>query len=175
MKNKFVLIIAISLFAFSFHAEAKSLKATAEIQNSKGEKIGTATLIEKEKGVEVDLTVSSLSPGKHGMHIHEVGKCETPDFKSAGGHFNPSQKKHGLENPEGSHGGDMPNLIVDKNGNAKTKLLLSSVSLKQGSNSLLQSNGTTLVIHAKVDDEKTDPSGNSGDRIACGVIKAVSK
>lgn len=175
MKNKFVFIVAMSLLAFSFHAEAKSLKATAEIQNSKGEKIGTAVWIEKEKGVEVEVSVSSLSPGKHGIHVHEVGKCETPDFKSAGGHFNPSQKKHGLENPQGSHGGDMPNLIVDKDGNVKTKLLLSSVTLKQGSNSLLQSNGTALVIHAKVDDEKTDPSGNSGDRIACGVIKAVSQ
>lgn len=174
MKNKFVFIVAISLLAFSFRVEAKFLKATADIQNSKGEKIGTAELIEKEKGVEVELSVSSLSPGKHGIHVHEVGKCEIPDFKSAGGHFNPSQKKHGLESPEGSHGGDMPNLIVDKDGNAKAKLLLSSVTLKKGSNSLLQPNGTAIVIHAKVDDEKTDPSGNSGDRIACGVIKTVS-
>lgn len=175
MKNKFLLIVALSLFAFSFHAEAKPLKANAEIQDSKGEKIGTAELIEKRKGVEVEVSVSSLSPGKHGIHIHEAGKCEAPDFKSAGGHFNPFQKKHGLENPEGSHGGDLPNLVVDKDGNAKTKLLLSSVTLKQGSNSLLQSNGTALVIHAKADDEKTDPSGNSGDRVACGVIKAVSQ
>jgi Cu-Zn family superoxide dismutase len=108
----------------------------------------------------------------HGIHFHQNPKCDGPDFKSAGPHFNPDGKKHGLQSPDGHHAGDMMNLTVESNGKAKAKLTDADVSLGDGTNShsLFSNGGTALVIHAKEDDMKTDPSGNSGDRIACGAI-----
>jgi Cu-Zn family superoxide dismutase len=144
--------------------------ATANLANGKGEKVGTAKLKETPKGVSLTLDVSNLPPGVHGFHIHAVGKCEAPDFKSAGGHFNPEGKKHGLENPEGHHAGDMQNLTVDAQGKAKVKVVVQGVTLGDGANSLFQPQGTAIVIHADPDDMKTDPAGNAGARIACGVI-----
>src|SRR5450756_409666 len=106
---------------------------------------------------------------RHAIHIHAVAKCEAP-FTSAGGHFNLDTKKHGLENPEGPHAGDMNNFTVAANGTAKTTVTNSRVSLGMGANSVFSNGGTALVIHAKADDRKTDPAGNAGDRIACGTI-----
>ena len=118
----------------------------------------------------LDVRVHDLPPGVHGIHIHQNAKCDPPDFKSAGGHFNPDGKKHGFDNPEGHHAGDMLNLTVDAKGKAKAKLEDKDVTLGDGPHSLFSNGGTALMIHAKADDMKTDPSGNSGDRIACGVI-----
>ncbi len=147
-----------------------SKTARALIKNSAGEEIGSAEFEPVADGVLVRVSVSKLSPGKHGIHIHEFGKCEGPDFKSAGAHFNPSGKKHGLNNPEGSHAGDMPNLEISADGTAKQEFILKGVSIDEGSNALLKADGSSIMIHAGPDDEMTDPSGNSGDRIACGVI-----
>jgi len=161
-------LLSLFLAGSAFGAAASTAKAN--LINSKGEPIGTATLKETPKGVSLRLAVENLPPGVHGFHIHTVGKCEPPDFKSAGGHFNPEGKKHGLENPEGHHAGDMQNLTVDAQGKAKVKAVLTGVTLGEGANSLFQPAGTALVIHADPDDMKTDPAGNAGARIACGVI-----
>ena len=107
----------------------------------------------------------------HALHVHAVGKCEGPDFKSAGPHFNPEEKKHGTQNPDGPHAGDLPNFEVGADGRAKTSVVATRVSLGTGTNSLFQSNGTALVIHEKADDNLTDPAGNAGSRIACGAVQ----
>jgi len=133
--------------------------------------IGTAKILPAKKGVKIEVNVSQLPPGKHGIHIHAVGKCEGPAFTTAGGHLNPDAKKHGKENPEGPHVGDLLNLEVKADGTAKTTLLDTMVTLGDGPNSVFHEGGTAIVIHEKEDDYKTDPAGNSGARIACGVIQ----
>ena len=148
----------------------KPTTAKAQLINGKGENVGTATLKQTPKGVSIAFTLSNLPPGTHGFHIHAVGACEAPDFKSAGGHFNPEGKKHGWENPEGHHAGDLQNLTVNSQGKAKGKIVIAGVTLGAGTNSLFGPKGTALVIHADADDMKTDPAGNAGARIACGVI-----
>src|SRR5271156_2231933 len=145
--------------------------ARADIVNATGDKIGTATFVPSAGGVRVDLNVSQLPPGTHGVHIHNVGKCEGPDFKTAGPHFNPTNKKHGRDNPAGPHNGDMPNIEVGPDGKVATSLLDTNVTLSEGPNSLFQDGGTSIVVHASQDDYKTDPAGNSGARVACGVIQ----
>lgn len=149
-------------------------RAMAEIKDAKGDIIGQATFIQGSDGVHITVTVVGLFPGKHGIHIHADGKCDPPDFKSAGGHFNPEAKHHGLENPTGPHAGDLPNLEVGPDSTGILEYINSRVTLSAGAtNSLLKVNGTSIVIHANPDDQMTDPAGNSGSRIACGVIVAV--
>src|SRR5580692_4372745 len=144
--------------------------AHADIVNAAGQKIGTATFAAAAGAVRIDVDVTQLPPGTHGIHIHAVGKCEGPDFKTAGGHFNPAGKKHGKDNPEGAHNGDLLNLEVAADGHGSASLLDAAVTLGDGPTSLFQPGGTAIVIHAAADDYKTDPAGNSGARIACGVI-----
>lgn len=167
------LILAVAMLVAAGFADGKEKPkpATADMVNAQGEKIGTAKLTEAAKGVKIALNVAKLPPGVHGFHIHAVGKCEPPDFKTAGGHFNPQSKKHGLKNPEGAHAGDIPNITVNPRGAAKVTLTDPQVTLGDGPNSLFQPDGTAIVIHEKADDEMTDPAGNAGARIACGVIK----
>jgi Cu-Zn family superoxide dismutase len=158
-------------FAVPFAVNAVSPTAKAALKNADGKEIGMATFTPAKGGVKVHVAVSGLTPGKHGIHIHAAGKCEPPDFKSAGGHFNPSGKHHGLKNPEGAHAGDMPNLSVGKNGKGTGTFTARGATLGDGTGSLFGAEGTALVIHADPDDEKTDPAGNSGARVACGVIE----
>jgi superoxide dismutase, Cu-Zn family len=153
------------------YSRTASQTARAELRNAQGEVVGRATLTPEAPGVRVDLEVEKLPPGAHGFHIHEVGRCDPPDFMSAGGHFNPEGRKHGLKNPEGPHAGDLPNVVVGADGSARARIMAPRVTLGAGSNSLLQPAGTTLVLHAGPDDDVTDPGGNSGARIACGVIR----
>ncbi|MCR8631802.1 superoxide dismutase family protein [Paenibacillus radicis (ex Xue et al. 2023)] len=142
-----------------------------DIMDSKGAKVGTAALSEAVEGVRLQVEVSGLPPGVHGIHIHQTGVCTAPDFNSAGAHFNPEGKKHGFENPEGYHAGDLLNLEIGSDGKGKAELIDKKVTLvKDKANSLLKPGGTALVIHEAADDYKTDPAGNSGARIACGVI-----
>ncbi|MBO7742613.1 superoxide dismutase family protein [Paenibacillus sp. MWE-103] len=156
----------------SDHHETQSQTVTVKIIDAKGESIGSATLMQKDDQVLVRVEASKLTPGEHGLHFHETGKCEAPAFTSAGAHFNPAARMHGFNNPKGFHNGDLPNLKVDAAGNAKAEFETKVVTLAKGQpNSLLKDGGTALVIHDKADDYVTDPSGNSGDRIACGVIQ----
>lgn len=149
---------------------------SVNLMNAEGKKIGTAVLTEVPGGVKVAVEAANLRPGKHGIHFHETGVCQGPDFKSAGAHFNPMGKKHGLENPEGPHAGDLPNLEVGADGKAKTEFVTKLVTLTPGKpNSLIRTGGTALVIHLQPDDQRTEPSGNAGDRIACGVIGDIAK
>ncbi|MFC4075706.1 superoxide dismutase family protein [Salinithrix halophila] len=146
-------------------------QVVVEMENAKGKEVGTATLQEETKGVEVRLNGKGLPPGKHGLHIHEQAECDAPDFKSAGKHFNPEGKEHGLENPKGAHAGDLPNLKVKKDGTAQLSAIAKGVTLGKGKHSLVGKKGTALVIHEQPDDMKTDPVGKAGDRIACGEIE----
>lgn len=147
-------------------------KKVVELKDAKGNDVGTATILSKGRGVEVKLDLKDLPPGLHAVHFHQKAQCDPPDFKSAGGHFNPTGKQHGFDNPQGHHAGDMLNFTVKPNGTAKATIKDADVVLGNGSetNSLLANDGTSIMVHAKADDYKTDPAGNSGDRIACGPI-----
>ena len=152
------------------YAQTNPQTAKATLANAQREPVGTATLTEMKGGVQISLKLTKLPPGTHALHIHEVDQCDPPDFKSAGGHFNPYGKKHGVKNPQGHHAGDLPNIVVGPDGTAATQLMAAGVTLGTGTNSLFHLGGTSLVIHASPDDDRTDPAGNAGARIACGVI-----
>ena len=142
------------------------------VVDSTGKNIGTAELTETESGVRVRLLLKGLEAGKKAIHFHEVGKCDPPKFTTSGSHVNPAKKQHGFDNPKGYHAGDLPNLKVNEDGVVDLEITTPNVTLKKGEpNSLLDEDGSTLIIHEKEDDYVTDPSGNSGDRIACGIIK----
>ncbi|MHB8068375.1 MAG: superoxide dismutase family protein [Desulfobaccales bacterium] len=150
--------------------ESAGPKAKATLINAQGQKVGEAQLEDTGQGVKITLKAENLPPGPHAFHIHEKGLCDPPDFMTAGGHFNPFHKQHGMKNPAGPHAGDLPNLVVGADGKETLEAMASQVTLKPGQNSLLQPGGTSLVIHAGSDDYTTDPAGNAGPRIACGVI-----
>ena len=146
--------------------------ATATLLDAQGKDVGVATLTEVAGGgVMVNVAVKGLAAGEHGLHVHETGTCTAPDFKSAGGHWNPTGKKHGKDNPEGHHAGDIPNLVVKDDGTGTADFTIEGATLAAGDMSLMDKDGSAIVIHAKGDDYKTDPSGASGDRIACGIVK----
>jgi Cu-Zn family superoxide dismutase len=173
----FSIALLLPIFVLSIVAAAKSTpKTMVDLRDAQGKSVGTAALWSEtgkkaEPGVFIKLYLHDLPPGEHALHFHEKAQCDAPDFKSAGPHFNPEGKKHGLENPEGHHAGDMNNFTVNAKGHARLKVVNKDVTLGDDSHSLFSNGGTALVIHAKADDLKTDPAGNAGDRIACGVIK----
>ncbi|MGH7581356.1 MAG: superoxide dismutase family protein [Gemmatimonadales bacterium] len=145
--------------------------ARASLFDSSGTRVGLATFSETDGTAQLGVSVSGLSSGQHGMHIHETGACTPPGFESAGGHFNPGAKKHGMLNPDGPHAGDLPNLVAGADGSADTTFTVSPTLLAQGPASMMGAQQHAFVIHADPDDQKTDPSGNSGARVVCGVIE----
>ncbi len=171
MRGQLLLVVAALMIPGTLWAQTVQKVARADIMNAKGGKIGAAELREVPGGVKIKLSVAQLPAGAHALHIHAVGKCDPPDFKSAGPHFNPNGKKHGSKNPEGAHAGDLPNFEIGKSGCAKVSLIAPQVTLGEGTNSLFHADGTVLVIHEKADDYLTDPAGNAGGRIACGIVR----
>jgi Cu-Zn family superoxide dismutase len=163
--------LALGLFLILLAVPSRSAaKTKVELKDAQDNPVGYIIIWDQGPGVGLELHLHGLTPGDHAIHFHQVPKCETPDFKSAGGHFNPEGRKHGFDNPDGHHAGDMTNFTVDGGGKAEVRLEDKDVTLKDGPHSLFNNGGSAIVVHAKADDYKTDPSGNSGDRVACGVI-----
>ncbi len=177
MKQLMILVALLALLVSGSGAMANgdNPTATATLINTQGAVIGTATFTQlNERLVKIEIEASGLTPGRHGVHIHTIGACTpgtTPAFSSAGGHFNPTGEAHGLHGGNGAHAGDLHNLVVRPDGTANFVLTTTRVSLLPGSTSLFDLNGSALVIHAGEDDQETDPTGNSGARVACGVIQ----
>ena len=171
MKLHNILAVTSSLvFSFAFSAAAQKGAVKVDLSDAQGKSVGTAQLSPDPKGVKIQLDLMNLPPGAHGIHVHAAAKCEGPAFTTAGGHLNPDMKHHGLDNPDGPHAGDMMNLTVAADGTAKTTIVAPGVTMGDDPHSIFTNGGTALVIHANQDDEKSDPAGNAGARIACGVI-----
>jgi Cu-Zn family superoxide dismutase len=161
-------LAATALFDTTFFADAQT--ASVVMKNGEGKEVGSVNLTQTTQGVLINASLKGLPPGEHAFHVHAVGKCEPP-FTSAGGHFNPTGKKHGMMSPEGQHAGDMPNLHIPQSGDLTVEVLNAAITLEKGKpNSVYDSDGSAIVIHAGSDDYKTDPTGEAGGRIACGVV-----
>ncbi|HKW02755.1 MAG TPA: superoxide dismutase family protein [Vicinamibacterales bacterium] len=173
MSLRHLLCVPALVLAVSGFAQPQPIVATATFRNATGAVVGTAELALTIRGtaVMINATFPKLPVGVHAIHVHAVGKCEGPDFASAGPHFNPTMKQHGTANPNGAHAGDLPNFEVLADGKGDIAYTVPGLSFGSGADSLFHAGGTSLVVHAAADDNKTDPSGNSGARIACGVIE----
>jgi Cu-Zn family superoxide dismutase len=144
--------------------------ATAKLKDAQGQDVGAVQLRNTPEGVLLTIELESVEPGVKAFHIHDAGRCDAPTFHSAGPHFNPEKQPHGLLPPAGAHAGDLPNIHVPETGMASVELLATGVTLADGERSLLDANGSALVLHAKPDDYASDPAGNAGDRVACGIV-----
>jgi Cu-Zn family superoxide dismutase len=159
--------LALALSLVSAYAES----AKAALKSADGKDVGSVTLTQLPEGVLLNLTIKGLPAGEHAFHVHAVGKCEAP-FTSAGGHFNPGGKKHGVMAAEGHHAGDMPNLHIPSTGELTVEVVNTAITLEKGKpNSVFDADGSAIIVHAGKDDYKTDPTGDAGGRIACGVIQ----
>ena len=170
MPVRYPLLFAAGLWASAVLGRPAPPLAHAKIVNARGQAVGAATFSPDQNGVRIDIRITHLPPGTHGVHIHETGKCERPRFASAGGHLNPEGKKHGVDNSQGPHAGDLANLEIGSDGKGHAALYAPRLTLDEGPNSLFHPGGTSIVIHAKYDDYLTDPQGKAGAAIACGII-----
>jgi superoxide dismutase, Cu-Zn family len=171
MRITSVTVTALALAGCATVGTPAGPRAAADLKNAAGQSIGTAAFTEQADGkVRIVVQANGLTPGRHGIHVHAVGRCEPPEFTSAGGHYNPRGARHGLEAADGPHAGDLPNLEADAGGRARYETTTDRVTLREGPASLFDADGSALVIHEKADDQKSDPAGNSGARVACGVI-----
>jgi Cu-Zn family superoxide dismutase len=169
MAHRSVLLISALVLAFAASPALAAGTASAALKDKDGKEVGQVALTRTQDGVLMNVTLTGIAPGEHAFHVHTTGECEPPDFKSAGPHFNPDHTQHGMMNLEGPHSGDMPNLHVPDSGKLQVEILNTLVSL-DGDAGLLDNDGSALIVHAGADDYKTDPAGNAGDRIACGVV-----
>jgi Cu-Zn family superoxide dismutase len=167
-------LIAIAAAALPTIAIAQHGRAGTSLRNAQGQVIGEASAARDGNVVRIRLTVHGFTPGTHGVHLHQTGRCDPPGFESAGPHWNPTSHQHGRLNPMGPHLGDLPNLMVSANGSGRLDFAVPvPAGTAAGANPLLDADGTAIVIHAAADDLRTDPSGNSGARIACGVLSPL--
>ena len=170
MRAAGLIVVALLLAGCSSMMSGGDNAAVAELTNTSGQSVGTARFTQAGNVVRILVEAKGLPPGPHGAHVHAVGKCDPPDFNSAGPHFNPTNKQHGALNPQGSHAGDLPNLTVGPDGTGRMETTTEQLSLGSGPSSVWDADGSALVVHANADDFKTDPTGNSGARVACGVL-----
>jgi Cu-Zn family superoxide dismutase len=167
--TKIVGVTAALVLSFVLSASAQQT-VHVMLSDAQGKSVGTADLSPAPQGVNIRLNLMNLTPGVHALHIHSAAKCDAPGFTTAGPHFNPDAEHHGLQNPMGPHAGDIPNFTVGPQGDFRGTVVATGVTMGDDSHSVFSNGGTALVIHAKADDNMSDPAGNAGDRIACGVI-----
>ena len=178
LKQKFAwnftaISFAMAVAACVHQPAADRAMARASLIDAQGKDSGTASIIGTPGKLTMRIGAKGVPAGAHGIHLHQVGKCDAPAFDNAGPHWNPAGRKHGLENSNGPHAGDFPNVEADSAGNILTSIPLETLELTGGSQPLLDADGASVVIHAKADDNMSDPSGNSGPRILCGIVKSV--
>lgn len=170
MMKKQLLFGCCMLFLMAGCAKEKPKEIEVKLYNASGDTVGKAKVTQKTSGVKIDIKAEGFTPGAHGLHIHEIGECKAPRFTSAGNHFNPNNKKHGLLHPKGAENGDLPNVIADDKGMIKAEIDAPQISLTEGKTTIHRKEGASIIITENPDDGMTQPAGNSGNRIACGVI-----
>jgi superoxide dismutase, Cu-Zn family len=179
MKSKLLLAISAAVLALlpTVSHASSAAPVVVKMTSADGKDVGTISLTEKKGGVDFKLDLMNLSPGEHAIHVHQNPKCDPPTYASSGFHLNPNGKMHGMKNPDGPHDGDIPvNLKVSSDGTDKSSFVVKTLSLDPAApNSVFANGGTSIIIHASADDMETDPGGNSGPRIACGIILAPGK
>ncbi|MDG4658275.1 superoxide dismutase family protein [Ectobacillus antri] len=164
------LVVGVSFVVTAACSQGNPKEVEVKLRNAAGDEVGMATMSEQPGGVKIQVKAKGFDPGPHGFHVHGVGECKAPNFASAGNHFNPDEKEHGLLNARGAENGDLPNLMANEQGEIKAEVMAPNISFKEGKKTMYRKSGTALIITENADDGMTQPTGNSGKRLACGVI-----